>query len=315
MPTDAALREAMARAFTDRRYAWEGKPETVTDFGDALLRAQGRAGGTVARLALDPGRVEARLDELIEAVEGDGRRCLWIVGPDTRPGDLGDRLTTRGFARVREWAGLALTDLRAAAADSPAGVTVEPLSWANAAAYAAALARPDDERHRAYLLACAHRYLGIPERKIEILVARLDGAAAGYAVLWAAAGGVAMLADALTVPAFRRRGVYRALVARRLALARAAGCTAVVTYARTDTSAPILARRGFRELCRVAGYLWPRGRPRGPLRPSAQVLPDDDLLPLLERLGAARLVGLGEATHGDRESFLGFRHFFRRNPR
>jgi erythromycin esterase len=32
-------------------------------------------------------------------------------------------------------------------------------------------------------------------------------------------------------------------------------------------------------------------------------LPDDDLAPLLERLAGARLVGLGEATHGDHESF------------
>jgi erythromycin esterase len=32
-------------------------------------------------------------------------------------------------------------------------------------------------------------------------------------------------------------------------------------------------------------------------------LSDDDLVPLLERLANARLVGLGEATHGDHESF------------
>src|SRR5438093_5454663 len=31
--------------------------------------------------------------------------------------------------------------------------------------------------------------------------------------------------------------------------------------------------------------------------------PDDDLAPLLDRLAGARLVGLGEATHGDHESF------------
>lgn len=32
-------------------------------------------------------------------------------------------------------------------------------------------------------------------------------------------------------------------------------------------------------------------------------LPEDDLTPLLDRLAEARLVGLGEATHGDHESF------------
>ena len=29
----------------------------------------------------------------------------------------------------------------------------------------------------------------------------------------------------------------------------------------------------------------------------------EDLVPLLDRLDGARVVGLGEATHGDRESF------------
>jgi erythromycin esterase len=32
-------------------------------------------------------------------------------------------------------------------------------------------------------------------------------------------------------------------------------------------------------------------------------LPDDDLAPLLDRLAGAQLIGLGEATHGDHESF------------
>jgi erythromycin esterase-like protein len=40
-----------------------------------------------------------------------------------------------------------------------------------------------------------------------------------------------------------------------------------------------------------------------PLAGVDPALPDDDLVPLLERLAGARLVGLGEATHGDHESF------------
>src|SRR2546425_204869 len=40
-----------------------------------------------------------------------------------------------------------------------------------------------------------------------------------------------------------------------------------------------------------------------PLAGVDPAVPDDDLAPLLERLAGARLVGLGEATHGDHESF------------
>jgi erythromycin esterase len=39
-----------------------------------------------------------------------------------------------------------------------------------------------------------------------------------------------------------------------------------------------------------------------PLAGADPALPEDDLAPLLERLAGARLIGLGEATHGDHES-------------
>ncbi|MGI8916591.1 MAG: erythromycin esterase family protein [Chloroflexota bacterium] len=40
-----------------------------------------------------------------------------------------------------------------------------------------------------------------------------------------------------------------------------------------------------------------------PLAGADPALPEDDLAPLQGRLAGARLVGLGEATHGDHESF------------
>jgi hypothetical protein len=61
----------------------------------------------------------------------------------------------------------------------------------------------------------------------------------------------------MTVPAFRRRGVYLSLVAHRLTIARAAGCAAAVTHAQAQSSAPILMKRGFRPLSRVFGYSRP----------------------------------------------------------
>src|SRR5438105_15468732 len=48
------------------------------------------------------------------------------------------------------------------------------------------------------------------------------------------------------------------------------------------------------------GTLRAQAMPLAGLNPD---LPDDGLAPLLERLAGARLVGLGEATHGDHESF------------
>lgn len=57
----------------------------------------------------------------------------------------------------------------------------------------------------------------------RLYMARVDGEAAGAAVL-AISDGLGYLAAGSTLPAFRRRGVHAALVARRLTDAAAAGC-------------------------------------------------------------------------------------------
>jgi RimJ/RimL family protein N-acetyltransferase len=61
----------------------------------------------------------------------------------------------------------------------------------------------------------------------------------------ASAGTVARLAGAVTLPAYRGRGLYTAIVAARCRIACAHGATLALTHARSETSAPILERLGF----------------------------------------------------------------------
>jgi GNAT superfamily N-acetyltransferase len=58
-------------------------------------------------------------------------------------------------------------------------------------------------------------------------------------------GEVAKLWGAVTLPAFRRRGAYRAVLAARLRLARDHGATLALVKGRVETSQPILVRAGF----------------------------------------------------------------------
>ena len=84
------------------------------------------------------------------------------------------------------------------------------------------------------------------------VLARVDGepACSGGCTL---EGEVAKLWGAVTLPAFRRRGSYRAVLAERLRLARDHGATLALVKGRADTSGPILLRAGFtdygEELC------------------------------------------------------------------
>jgi GNAT superfamily N-acetyltransferase len=58
-----------------------------------------------------------------------------------------------------------------------------------------------------------------------------------------------LLGGAATLEEHRGQGLYSALVARRLADARADGRTAAVIQGDRNTSAPICAKLGFREIC------------------------------------------------------------------
>lgn len=62
-----------------------------------------------------------------------------------------------------------------------------------------------------------------------------------------------------TVPEARGRGAYSALVDARIAAARALGVSRVAVYAREQTSAPIVERRGFRRHGPMT--FWSRAKP------------------------------------------------------
>jgi ribosomal protein S18 acetylase RimI-like enzyme len=86
-----------------------------------------------------------------------------------------------------------------------------------------------------------------------------DGAPAGAAILYLA-GGDAYLADSAVDPAFRRRGVHRALLDRRCADAEAAGARLMVSGAEyLSASARNMLRKGLALLYTKA--IWTRRQP------------------------------------------------------
>jgi predicted GNAT superfamily acetyltransferase len=64
-----------------------------------------------------------------------------------------------------------------------------------------------------------------------------------------------MLSGAGTLARVRGRGVFRTLIAHRLASARAAGMGAATIQAFADTSAPICTRLGFESLGELRLYV------------------------------------------------------------
>jgi N-acetylglutamate synthase-like GNAT family acetyltransferase len=251
------------RVLYDSSSSWEGidAQEVPLGIGEVVLHIQPGFAAAMP-LRFETKAVEEQLNEVVQRVEHMVPWCLWVIGPSSRPADLEQRLAARGFAVRIEWEGLVLEDLTIPIPLTP-DLVIEPLSWGNAQAYASALAGGIDTLHHAELLAQAHRFLGRSPQEVQIYLARIQGEVAGYAVLRLEANGVAYLRNALTVPAFRHRGVYLSLVKHRLTVAQAAGCTAAVLQAQTKTSAPILIKRGFKSVCRIMGLARKRSRSTG----------------------------------------------------
>lgn len=250
---DSFLAREAERTLYAYSATWEGTDERVLDVGDALVRVQ-PSGGEVVALQVDAADIDGRLDELIRQVGAHAGRYLWVVGPSSRPHDLADRLVARGFDVAYTWNGLALDDLSVTLPTND-DVRIEPLSWENVEDYVARCADPDDPDARTARRISAHRYLHFTDREVQLFVARVGGQVAGYAVFRIEPTRIAYLRSAMTVAEFRRRGVFLSLVAHRLAIARAAGCTAAVVQAMTTTSAPILMKHGFRPVCRLVAFV------------------------------------------------------------
>lgn len=179
---------------------------------------------------------------------------MWTLDPGTEPADFAARLATRGVHPDPHAPEVKVMVL-------PITATVEmPLveglelhdalagpeafrSWdaVNAEAFGSRTVDDDPEliaareRRRTNQLASGNR---------RLVLATVDGEPAGSAgmTLFAPAGGI--INGGAVRPKFRGRGVYRAMVAARFAMARDAGVEGLSVWG-AHTSAPILERLGF----------------------------------------------------------------------
>jgi GNAT superfamily N-acetyltransferase len=93
-----------------------------------------------------------------------------------------------------------------------------------------------------------------PARRHHLFIARHEGTAAAIGS-YVALERSAYLNGGVVLPAFRGRGLYRALVHARLRDAHARGLALATSVARAETSAPILASLGFETVCSFTFFL------------------------------------------------------------
>lgn len=257
--TDDALlarydEEVRAHPQTDAagyEHAWDGPvfrltgPTAVAQDNAVLLTRFGPHDDVDAAIARQRAHFAAR-----------GHAFEWKLYAHDRPADLAARLAARGFVAGPPET-LAVLDVEAfRPTPSPRGVDLVPLSgdgWArivdlNVAVYgdrahAEWLARALVDEDRTGTLTGWAAVAG--DLVVSAAWARFPAASPSFGSLWGGA----------TLPAWRGRGVYSALVARRVEDARARGRRWLAVDC-SEHSLPILVRRGFRPLAVTTPWVW-----------------------------------------------------------
>lgn len=249
-------------------YEPDWKPEGVVELDRPDVLAWKRPGWPIghSRLAYakwTDSNADARIDELLAFF---GRTAfLWHVGPSSSPADLERRLVARGLS-VGERPRLMTAALPLAGTWRAADVRIVDVTDRATARLGLALGHhvggaPIAGAELERMLDERMAYLALPRRRAHYFIAFADDvpvANAGYR--WSSDGHCMYLTGAETVEAYRGRGIYQTLIAHRARLAHARGCTLVSILANRHTSAPILARRGFRDHGELPWFM-PRAKP------------------------------------------------------
>ena len=204
---------------------------------------------------LDEATADAAIDAQIAYFRDHNLKMEWKVYGHDRPADLAQRLIARGFEPEDEDAIMVLDVARA-----PAALLAEP---------AADVRRLTDPGQLADVVGVLNAvwnekfdwvyerlggHMAIPGY-LSVYVAYVEGRPAAAGWTYFSEGSFASLWAGSTLPAYRRRGLYTALLAARVREARALG----VPYLTIDSgsmSRPIVARHGFELLTTAISCEW-----------------------------------------------------------
>ena len=221
----------------------------VTDLSHPLANLVGMAD-------IAPEDVDATL-KMVRSRDSGGRKAYgWVTGPLTRPHDLGQRLVAAGLVKADEMAGMALTELGVQLAADPQ-IEIREATLHEAQAASEMMARAygiPEEVARFFNVLLAMTDSKVKNRGYFAYVDGGDQPVAWSYLVYLPDSPIVLLGGAATLPEHRGRGIYSALVAKRLADARADGRQAAVIQAVRSTSAPIAAKLGFREVCGLEFY-------------------------------------------------------------
>lgn len=234
-----------------RRPAWEG-----VERDDHVIRLLHRAWRGILWSDIDESNADAVIAREIEHFKGAGEWEWKHYSHDTPP-DLPDRLMAAGFV-PEETETMLIAEVAALPRESPLpdGVQLrEVTDEAGSAAMAQVHGEGFEEEINEALAREVLEEIRAGKTRAVVAYAGDRPICAGRVEFYRGTDFAAIFGGA-TVPEWRRRGIFRAVVARRTAWAADAGYRYLQTDA-SDDSRPILERLGFIPVATTTPYMHP----------------------------------------------------------
>jgi GNAT superfamily N-acetyltransferase len=226
----------------------------------SLVRVVGQHRGFIDT-ARNVGAQGAALDSLIieqrDFFAKRGEAVEWKTRGHDKPPDLPARLLAAGFVpEERETVVIGVAEQMAVEPVLPDGVRLRQVHGPGDFARIAAMESEVWDDDLSWMAQDLHGRVQAAPHEVVVLVAEIDGRVISAAWLVCQPGtDFAGLWGGSTVREWRRRGIYRALVARRAQLACARGVRYLQVDA-SDDSKPILLKLGFRAVTTTTPYVW-----------------------------------------------------------
>lgn len=194
---------------------------------------------------VDPSMIDSVIDETLKQYSDIGTPFKWCVTPFTEPKNMAQLLTSKGFSQWSARGMYIFCDQSEALIDP--NLRVDLLSMDNIDDFIETSHRgwsggelSTDERRRLTEITSKN----LEKKNVMSFLAYADGVPAGTGAMILKDNSV-YLVSANVLKDHRGKGLYKALLSKRLAEAANLGFQLAVTHARENTSAPILEKIGF----------------------------------------------------------------------
>lgn len=202
--------------------------------------------------------LEGTLDKRLRLLTTEQVPMTWLIGPSTRPVDLGSHLEARGWVLEDVAPGMAI-ELQTLdeSLSPPTSLTIERVreeeglrTWLRIMTIGSEM--PEEGLTLLLELVSRHGFKDSPS--VHYYLGVLDDKPVATSLLYLG-GGVAGIYNVATLPEVRRQGIGSALTVAPLLQARAWGYR-IGTLQSTPMGLNLYRRLGFREYCTFQAYFW-----------------------------------------------------------